>query len=163
MLWWDTADHDDLVIGQQVETLAAIVDDVMARGSGLQAFIARWNWSTLYQGGAQSTPYEYTCGVHGQCTTGRAWCSRWLRAATERIWLGPELLARLPERDVLQSICELTSIRDGMRAVLRPTATLDDLELSLAAILPGLSDWEHGVNLLYGHCHASDVGDADMR
>jgi hypothetical protein len=135
---------------------------VMARGGGFQAFIARWNWSTFYQGGAQLTLYEHACGVHGQCTTGRAWCSRWLRAATERIWLGPELLARLPDRDALESICELTSIGDGMRVVLRPTATLDDLEHTLAAILPGASDWVRGMDLLYGHRQPSDLGDVDM-
>jgi len=108
VLWWDTAGHGDVVIGQQVG------------------------------------------------------CSRWLRAATERIWLGPQLLARLPDRDALERICELTPIGDGMRVVLRPTATLDDLEHTLAPILPGPSDWVRGMDLLYGHRQPLDVDDADM-
>jgi hypothetical protein len=119
----------------------------MHEGTLLQALVGRWTWpalSTLY-----ATPYELASGVHGQCTSGRFWCTRFLRGVTERVWLGPELVQQLGGTGALEAVAEVAPRGPGVRVTLREDASLDDLEAALAPLLPGERDWHEGVDRLY--------------
>jgi hypothetical protein len=146
-LWWDTTGHDSATIARMTHVLLGIVDDAMHQAEGLQALVARWNWTNFQS--LQSTPYELACGVHGQCTTSRDWCSQWLRGVSERMWLGPDLLAHLSDIAALGNIAECAPVGPGIRAMLKPGETLDGLELVLAPLLPGESDWHAGMCHIY--------------
>jgi hypothetical protein len=146
-LWFDTEGLDESDLAASTQWLAGLVDSVMVGASGLQALVGRWDWgrSTTFE----TTPYEGACGVGGSCTTARFWCGRFLRGVTERLWLGPELVARLGGTDGLAPIASVTPVGAGVRVTLKEGATLDELEQALAPLLPGQQDWREGRGRLY--------------
>lgn len=120
------------------ERLVELLAEFVRRARGMQAFIAPWSgWPTL-----DSTPYETACGVHGQCTMMRTWQGRWLRAATDELWLGPELLARV-DRNALETVAALSPC--GTAVHVKAKGSLDALETALAPILPSSDDWVKAV------------------
>jgi hypothetical protein len=88
------------------------------------------------------TPYEQACGIDGGVTATRAWGSRFLRAVTDRLWLGPDLLARVGGSAALEPVADIRPVGDAVALALRRPATLADLERVLAPVLPRRSDWE---------------------
>jgi hypothetical protein len=139
-LWLDLEDLDDGQRAAAAAVLEGLVDDLVTRASGVQAFVARWAWAPIIS--ADATPYELACGIHGQVTTTRRWCSRFLRAVTDRLWLGPALLERIGGPAVLAPVADVRPVGELVALVLRPPATLADLARVLAPLLPGQSDWE---------------------
>jgi hypothetical protein len=139
-LWLDLEDLDDGRQASAAAVLEGVVDDLVRDARGLQAFVARWAWAPMMTAGA--TPYEQACGIDGQVTTTRTWGSRFLRAVTERLWLGPALLARIGGPAALAPVADVRPVGDAVALALRPPATLADLERVLAPLLPGRSDWE---------------------
>ncbi len=127
--------------------LRDIIDGVMVRASGHQAFIARWNWAT--QAAVDSTPYETACGLGGQCTTLHDWCTRFLRAVSNELWLGPSLLERLGDRHGIETVAELRQIGNGLHLSLKQDADLNQLESALESLLPSTEDWQDGMQHLY--------------
>jgi len=148
VLWLDSWAMAGGALQEAESVLRAIFDQLMVNADGLQALLARWNWSSYYSHGAQSTPYELACGAHGQCTTGQSWCGRYLRGVTDTLWLGPALCRRL-DVGALDAVATLTTIGDGWRLDRRPEASIDDLERALASLIPGQDDWIAGTGRLY--------------
>jgi len=134
--------------------LASIADAFVTAGA-LQAFVARWAWAPFFA--ADTTPYELGAGIHGQATTTRAWCVRWLRAVTPLLWIGPELRAHLDET-ALAKAAELAPCGAGLRVTLRAGQTLDALEQALAPALPGHDDWTQASQTLRESLRGPGIG-----
>lgn len=135
----DPADQQRLRDG-----LIEIIDNTAEAAPLLQGFVARWeNPEGL---SADNTLYELSCGIVGQCVQGRQWCGRWLRAVSDTLWLGPSLREFLGDLD---AVTEIEAVGSASRLMLRPELSLDQLEEALAAILPGVEDWQQGVQQLY--------------
>ena len=129
-----------------LEVVKAAIDEVVLRARAPQALVARW----VSPWGCDATPYEYACGIHGQCTLARSWALRFLRGVSaDAMWVGPALLARI-DRAALARVATLTPVADTLRVELSTAATLDDLERALAPILAGETDWRDGIDWLYG-------------
>ncbi|MFN7955015.1 MAG: hypothetical protein U0610_25030, partial [bacterium] len=91
VLFWLSLDGLDCGAIDAGERVAAeLIDELMVKADGLQGFAARWAWAPAPYDWI-GNPYEQACGVRGESCGGRAWNSRFLRAAAERVWLGPEL------------------------------------------------------------------------
>jgi hypothetical protein len=131
----------DRVASAEAE-LVRLIEGLHSGTNGLQAFVARWAWAPRRS--VDSSPYELACGVHGQTTTTRAWCTRFLRAVTPRLWLGPEILSHV-DKDALGRVADLTASGSGLRLTLRASSSLAQLEEALAPVLPGKADWETAV------------------
>ncbi len=141
-------DDVDAGLHEDIEaTLRTIVDELMEHAGGVQAFVARWAWSPLLS--VDSTPYELACGVHGQCTGGRTWATRYVRAVTEQMWLGPELRGHIDEQRLAEVTC-VEELGQALRVEIGPEASVDELETVLAEVLPDADDWRSGVDRLYG-------------
>jgi hypothetical protein len=57
------------------------------------------------------------------------------------MWLGADLLSRV-NREELEALCNVASVGETLRVVLREGATLDALEDVLAPLLPSEADWK---------------------
>lgn len=127
-----------LVGGRAVEpALVEAIDRLATDGVVLQAFVTRWGQTP----GPDVTPYELACGVHGQCTTQRAWATRWLRGlGPGHLWLGRELAARVPGVGGVP-------LGEARRVAVGDLATA---EAALAELLPSGSDWQAGVMRRHG-------------
>jgi hypothetical protein len=144
--WYFAERLDETELEKAQRWLVGMVDSLMRRLAGLQALAGRWAWwNAIY---LDSTPYEVACSLGGQCTTALFWCKKYLRGVTERVWLGPALLARLSGAD-LKTVAVVTQVGDGVRVELREDATLDRLEEVLAPLLPNENDWRVGMERLY--------------
>jgi len=141
-LWMYIEEMEPQKVKDATRELVNIVDDVMARANGLQAFVARWDWSP--GDNVNVTPYEEACGIEGG-TTGQAWCSRYLRGTSETIWLGPAMLSQLSSAEALEAIAEVKPVSNGLRVSLRSETNLDDLERVLLPLLPSVDDWHRAI------------------
>ena len=132
-----------------IQRLVALVNDLMLRGKGIQALVARWNW-TPQPWAASATPYEYVRGEN-QLAEDKNWCKRFLRGVSERLWFGPDLAAHLGQERLLKlaDIAEITNIGLEILRVTVPdeqveetvaAARLRELEQVLAHILPTEQD-----------------------
>lgn len=130
------------------EILRAIIDEVMVDAAGYQAFIARWDWAP--QAAVESTPYEISCGINGQCTTLHEWCSKFLRGVSQELWLGAPLLERLTSQQEIESVAILRQVGSGLHLTLKQDADLSKLESVLQPLLPSVQDWAEGMTLFYG-------------
>ncbi len=134
--------------------LASIADALVAAGA-LQAFVARWAWAPFFT--VDATPYELGAGIHGQATTTRAWCVRWLRAVTPLVWIGPDLRAHLDET-ALAAVADLAPCGAGLRVTLRAGQTLDALEQALAPALPGHDHWAQASQTMRESLRSPSIG-----
>ncbi len=123
------------VVGQA----RALVDDLVKRARCCQAVLMRCSPDHgLYI--LDHSPYEDVCGIAGQFTLQRRWCTRFLRGVgADGVWLGPELLARV-DRGALEALCDAEPVGSTLRLVLREGATLDALEGVLAPVLASEQD-----------------------
>jgi hypothetical protein len=142
-LYDDLADLTPEQQAEELATLARLMDEGMARAAGLQALVARWDWRPG-SGLIGATPYEAACDISGDFSflNGQAWCQRYLRGVAERLWLGPDLLARLGGIAPLQQVADVAPVGAAVRVTLRPTSSLAELEQALAPLLPSRQDWE---------------------
>ncbi|MCL4266841.1 MAG: hypothetical protein KJ069_26915 [Anaerolineae bacterium] len=127
-----------------------MVNRLMTAASGLQAIVGKWEWR-MAPISLDMTPYEEACNINGQCTTAHFWCQRFLRGVTSHLWLGPDLLEHLPDRERLDSVATITSYGEGIYVTLNERATLDELEEALDSLLPREIDWRNGMARLYPH------------
>jgi len=113
--------------------------DVLAGDAGLvQAFLTRWG--ELLD--LEVTPWEVARGIHGQITLDRAWATRWLRAvAPGRLWLGPDLQARLEVQAVTAAL-ETRWIGPTLRLDIRRTDVAED---ALRRAIPAPTDWKRAI------------------
>ncbi|MBM7845920.1 hypothetical protein [Herpetosiphon giganteus] len=145
-LWVDlrraTPDRQEFLIAH----LTGIIDALFATYNGVQAYLARWR-NVPYS--LDSNPYELVCGVHGQITMRYAWCARFLRSVTERMWIGPTLLDQLPSPQMLADYAVVTPVGDGIRVTVASPTQLDALEQVLLPIVPSEGDWQQAVEARY--------------
>jgi hypothetical protein len=119
----------------------ALVDEFVTRARCYQAVLIRCSpgiglWAL------DRSPYEDVCGIAGQFTLQRRWCTRFLRGVgADGVWLGPDLLARV-DRGALQTFCHAEPVGGTLRLVLREGATLEELEGVLAPVLASEQDWK---------------------
>jgi hypothetical protein len=96
-----------------------------------QAYVAAW----AHEDEPRSTVYEWAADIFVHQRTAHGWGSRYLRAVADRMWLGPEFAAMLPDRAALERVAVVSSIGDTLAIERRPEATLRDLELCLEPML----------------------------
>jgi hypothetical protein len=119
----------------------ALVDELVKRARCCQAVLMRCSpghglWML------DRSPYEDVCGVAGQFTLQRRWCTRFLRGVgADGVWLGPDLLARV-DRRALEALCDAEQVGGTLRLLLREGARLDALEGVLAPVLASEQDWK---------------------
>lgn len=134
------------VVNADREFLTELIDAAFSRMTGLQGWVAHWDWVPRFSTGDENeyTPYEdvYSLGPANESTVGaggfmmRAWCSRYLRGLSERLWLGKALRARISEAE-LASVARTTAIGpSALRLDLLPGLGLNPLEMVLRPILP---------------------------
>jgi hypothetical protein len=101
-----------------------------------QAYVAEWDnedepKNTLYESAADIF-------VHQRAARGRG--TRYLRAVSNRMWLGPEFAAMLPDRAALECVAIVSSLGDSLVIERRPEATSRDLELCFEPMLASKAD-----------------------
>jgi len=145
-LWFDTLADEET--NRELELAAGrLVDRLFQDNGGVQAAVGRWDWRPV-PGTMDRTPYETACGIHGQITTMRAWCRRWLRAVTPTMWLGPTLLVHLADAP-LDEVVDVAPVGTGVRLTLHEGTTLRALEQALAPCLPTEANWRGAVARFY--------------
>jgi hypothetical protein len=127
-----------------VHRARAVVDDFVQRARCCQAILMRCSPGSVTV--LDHSTYEDVCGLHGQITLYRSWCSRFLRGVgADGMWLGPDLLSRV-DRGALKELCDIETVGDTARIVLREGATLDALEQALAPLLASEQDWHEAAH-----------------
>jgi len=119
-------------------SLESIMDSLASANAVAQAFVGKWK----YPPGSGGTLYEAAHGPSADTEprTGRRWVSRFLRAVTETMWLGPSLLARI-DQTRLAHVAATERIGTGLKIALSPAHTMAELERALEAILPTQEDF----------------------
>jgi hypothetical protein len=119
---------------------SALVELMQAlAGAGLigQAYVAVWQYVDDPEG---STLYEQAAGIIAHEPAAHGWGTRYLRAVADRLWLGPALAARIPDRGALERVAVVTTVGDTLAIERRPEANLRDIELCLEPMLPTDAD-----------------------
>jgi hypothetical protein len=111
--------------------LVSLMHTLAAEGLVCQAYVASWDGEDEPKG----TLYERAADIHVHQKAARGWGTRYLRAVADRMWLGPELAAMLPDRGALERVAIVSSVGDTLVIERRPEATLRDLELCLEPML----------------------------
>jgi hypothetical protein len=96
-----------------------------------QAYVATWD----HDDEPKNTLYERAGDVFVHQRTARGWGTRYLRAVADRMWLGPDFAAMLPDRAALERVAIVDSVGDTLAIERRPEATLRDLEQCLEPML----------------------------
>lgn len=114
--------------------LLGLLDEIM-RGEGVQAVLFRCGATAP----AYSSAYEDACGVHHDVRTVRSYARRWLRVpGNDTVWLGPSLLANLPDASAaaLEAIATVAPCGPAKRIGLTDAKHASALEHALAGLLP---------------------------
>jgi hypothetical protein len=144
------------------ERLTGLIFSAFTTSTGLQGWVAQWGWKPRFSTGDENdyTPYEDAVGltraVEGPLGEGgfmmRKWRGRYLRGLSERLWLGPALLAHV-DRDHFRGIAQLTPVgATSLRLDVSSMLELKRLEESLRPILPTPT------HALSGDSSASNLG-----
>jgi hypothetical protein len=96
-----------------------------------QAYVAAWD----NEDSPRETVYEGAADIFVHQRAAHGWGTRYLRAVADRMWLGPEFAAMLPDRAALERVAMVSQIGDTLAIERRPEATLRDLELCLEPML----------------------------
>lgn len=129
-----------------ITQLTAIAESLFTTHQGIQAYLAQWNTIPDH---LESTSYELIGGVHGQTTLSQTWCSKFLRAVTDRMWLGSALLARIENPDALSDHGVIQPMGDGIRIDVESIPQLHALETMLTSLIPTSADWSQAVDGIY--------------
>lgn len=138
-LWVDVSRSLPAEIEAFKNDLKNQIRKIFEQQAGIQAFMAQWDWVPYFS--AQPTLSEQIWGIPGQITTGKNWCCRYLRGISGDLWLGPDLLEHVTDLSTVSPVAEITPVGSGVHLGLNPTATLPELEKSLAILLPTFEDW----------------------
>jgi hypothetical protein len=101
-----------------------------------QAYVAAW----AHEDQPKDTVYECAADIFVHQRAAHGWGTRYLRAVADRMWLGPEFTAMLPDRAALDRVAIVSSVGDTLVIERRPEATLRDLELCLEPMLASKAD-----------------------
>jgi hypothetical protein len=111
--------------------LVSLIRVLAADGFVGQAYVAAWD----HDDEPKNTLYERAGDIFVHQRTAQGWGTRYLRAVADRMWLGPEFAAMLPDRAALERVAIVVSVGDTLAIERRPEATLRDLELCLEPML----------------------------
>jgi hypothetical protein len=108
-----------------------------------QAYVALWD----HEDEPKNTLYESAADIFVHQRAARGWGTRYLRAVADRMWLGPEFAAMLPDRGALERVAVVSQIGNALAMERRPEATLRDIELCVEPMLATRADsqafWDH--------------------
>jgi len=116
--------------------LVSLMHALAAEGLVSQAYVASWDGEDEPKG----TLYESAADIHVHQKTARGWGTRYLRAVADRMWLGPQLAAMVPDRAALERVAVVSPLGDTLVIERRPEATLRDLELCFEPMLASKTD-----------------------
>lgn len=116
--------------------LVSLMEGLASQRNLVQAFVAAWDSDDE----PKDTLYERAGDILVHQKTARGWGTRYLRAVADRLWLGPEFAARLPDRAALERVAVVSEIGDTLAIERRPEATLRDIELCLEPMLASRAD-----------------------
>jgi hypothetical protein len=89
--------------------LVSLMRALAADGLVCQAYVATWDNDDE----PRQTLYERAADIHMHLRVARGWSARYLRAVADRLWLGPEFAAMLPDRVALDAL--LPSAKSALR------------------------------------------------
>jgi hypothetical protein len=118
------------------QALVSLMRVLAADGFIGQAYVAAWD----HDDEPKWTLYERAANIHVHQKAARGWGTRYLRAVADRMWLGPEFAAMLPDRAALERVAVVSPVGDTLAIERRPEATLHDLELCLEPMLPSQAE-----------------------
>ncbi|MBL8177458.1 MAG: hypothetical protein JNK48_22465 [Bryobacterales bacterium] len=146
-LWLDTAIFTDDEVEEGERLFASLASEAAASGLLLQGSIFR----NLMSGGgsAEWTAYEFASGVQGQCTMTAWWCERFLRSVGGQMWIGPQLLARIPSLDALRRAASTAEAGNCLYVKPDDPRQTEALEEALDAILSGSAEWQQGMRVRF--------------
>jgi hypothetical protein len=116
--------------------LGSLMQSLASEGMIGQAYIALWD----HEDEPKNTLYESAADIFVHQRAARGWGTRYLRAVADRMWLGPELAAMLPDRAALERVAIVSSLGDTLAIERRPEATLRDIELCVEPMLATRAD-----------------------
>ena len=116
--------------------LVALIEALAGGGHVTQAYVADYDGEDSPQG----TLYERAADLRGHHAVAHGWGTRYLRAVADRLWLGPDLAALVEDRAALERVAFVRPVGDTLAIERRPDATLRDIELCLAPLLPTPAD-----------------------
>ena len=111
--------------------LVSLMQALAAEGLVCQAYVAAWDGDDE----PKMTLYERAADIHARQLVARGWGTRHLRAVADRLWLGPEFAAMLPDRTALERVAVVSQIGKALAIERRHEATLRDLEQCLEPML----------------------------
>jgi len=127
------------------QAVVSLMQTLAEAGLLEQAYVAAWDSDDEPKG----TIYERATDNYMHLKTARGWGTRYLRAVADRLWLGPKFTARLPDRAALERLTFVRQIGETLSIERRPEATLRDLELCLALMLPTQAEgWAFGEQIM---------------
>lgn len=146
-LWADSAVFTDEETEEAERLMAGWADEGARAGLLLQASVSR----NLTGGGgsAETTPYEFASGVQGQCTMTAWWCERFVRVVGGQLWLGPQLVARIPSRAALGAEVAVEEIGNCLRVRIAEAEQTEGVERALEPVLAGSAEWQQGMRVRY--------------
>jgi hypothetical protein len=123
--------------------LVSLMHALAAEGLVCQAYVASWDGEDEPKG----TLYERAADIHVHQKAARGWGTRYLRAVADRLWLGPDFAAMLPDRRALERVAVVSQIGNALAIERRPEATLRDIEPCVEPMLPTRAEsqafWDH--------------------
>ncbi|MFD3162396.1 hypothetical protein [Herpetosiphon sp. NSE202] len=147
-LWVDLYTIPQEHHAELVAQLTEIVETLFTSQQGIQAYLAKWD---TIPDGLDSTAYELIGDVDGQITMSQSWCSQFLRAVTERMWLGPALLSRIENPEALAEHGIIQQLSNGIRIDVESIPQLHALETMLTPLIPTKEDWDRAHDALYDY------------
>jgi hypothetical protein len=84
---------------------------------------------------SRETLCEWAAEIFVHQRDAHGWGTRYLRAVADRMWLGPEFAAMVPDRAALERVAIVSWVRDTRVIDRRSEATLRDLELCFEPVL----------------------------
>ncbi|XSG73974.1 hypothetical protein ACP8Y2_17495 [Herpetosiphon llansteffanensis] len=146
--WVDLDTIPQVHHAELVAQLTEIVETLFTSQQGMQAYLAKWD---TVPDGLDSTAYELIGDVDGQITMSQSWCSQFLRAVTERMWLGPALLAKIENPEALADHGSIHQLSNGIRIDVESIPQLHALETMLTPLIPTKDDWNRADDALYDY------------
>jgi len=120
----------------QEMALISLMQSLASERMICQAYVTMWD----HEDEPKNTLYESAADIFVHQRAARGWGTRYLRAVADRMWLGPEFAAMLPDRAALDRVAIVNLVGDTLVIERRPEATLRDLELCLEPMLASMAD-----------------------
>ena len=159
-LWFDLTQTKPYNKEEIEDKLKEIVNDTMRKYKGIQAYIGTWDENPpirLYH----NNPYEILWGIDWdiknpstiediKVISSKSWCSRYLRAVTEHLWISKGLVGLVEDFDKVEDLCIVESYEDFVLLELRSIDDYRELEKRLSKIIPDKQAFESFLGEFHG-------------